>query len=246
MNNKGKTTTTSKKKGAAAASSETKIIFVIDESGSMSSAANDVRGGFNSYVEDLRASGMAYSLTAIKFGTRVRPLFADLPLAEVPLLDATNYTPRDTTALYDALGHAFAVAREKWATTEKPYGSDPVICVIMTDGFENASRDYDRASIVDGIAKRQQAGNWSFIYMGADQDAWPEASKLGIAQGNTMSYASGQTEQAFAGLSDATVSASVGYAKTGSAQTFGFFDTSTKRSTPSPKPASTDTDEDNT
>lgn len=199
---------------------QTNVIFIIDESGSMASAARDVRGGFNSYVEKLKGDGNTYSLTAIKFGTKVRPLFENLTLEKVPELTDKNYTPLDTTALYDAIGHGFSVAKEKWGTPDKPFGENPVIMIIMTDGFENASREYKKEHVVTGIKEREQAGNWTFVYLGADQDAWSIASDLGIAQGNTLSYASSNTAQTFNSVAHATSRTSRG----GSGQSFSFFD----------------------
>ncbi len=183
---------------------KTNVIFILDESGSMSSTASDVRGGFNTYVEKLKGDGNTYTLTAIKFGTNVRPLFANLPLDQVPVLTHENYMPLDSTALYDAIGHALATANKEWGTEAKPYGEDPVICIIMTDGFENASREFGKDAIVSKIKQREEAGNWTFVYMGADQDAWAIASQLGFAQGNVMSYASAATGSVFDGLVKAT------------------------------------------
>lgn len=199
---------------------QTNVIFIIDESGSMSTAAKDVRGGFNSYVEKLKDDGNKYSLTAIKFGTKARPLFANLSLEEVPQLDEKNYTPMDTTALYDAIGHGFSVAKESWSTPDKPYGENPVIMIIMTDGFENASKEYKKEHVVTGIKEREAAKNWTFVYLGADQDAWSIAGDLGISLGNTMSYEKERSVETFNRVAHATSRTTRG----GSGQSFSFFD----------------------
>ena len=196
--------TQKKTKAQKVKQAKTHVIFIIDESGSMSSSATDVRGGFNSYVDQLKTNGNTYSLTAIKFGTKVRPLFANLALNDVPKLTEENYTPLDTTALYDAIGHGMSAAKEQWGTKAKPYGEDPVIMIIMTDGFENASREHTKEMITAEMKKREEAGNWTFTYLGADQDAWSIASGLGLAKGNVMSYAGNQTAQVFRRLATAT------------------------------------------
>jgi len=199
---------------------QTNVIFIIDESGSMATAARDVIGGFNTYVEKLKGDGNAYTLTALKFGSNVRPLFENLTLDKVPLLTEEHYMPLDSTALYDAIGHGMAVAKEQWSTEKKPYGEDPTLMIIMTDGFENASKEYKKDMIIAEIKKREDAGNWTFVYLGADQDAWSLAGDLGFAKGNVMSYASSNTVQTFNNLSDATSRSSGG----SGGQTFGFFD----------------------
>jgi uncharacterized protein YegL len=198
---------------------KTNVIFIIDESGSMSTAANDVRGGFNSYVEKLRGDGNEYSLTAVKFGTTVRPLFANLALADVPQLTTANYMPLDSTALYDAIGYAFTEAQRQWYTEKAPYGEDRVIVIIMTDGEENASREWSKDGVVAEMKLREAAGNWTFVYLGADQDAWAVASHLGFAQGNTLSYVGEATKEVFHSLATATATASCGTAT----QTRSFF-----------------------
>jgi len=216
---KSATQAKSTKKTKKAKTPKTNVIFIIDESGSMMSTASDVRGGFNGYVEKLKEDGNDYSLTAIKFGTKVRPLFENLTLDKVPLLTAENYMPLDSTALYDAIGHGMAVAKDQWGTKDKPYGEDRVLFIIMTDGYENASKEFRKEDIAAKIKRREEASNWTFTYLGADQDAWAVASNLGFAQGNVMSYASGQTNQVFSRLANATTTAS----SATSTQTYGFF-----------------------
>jgi uncharacterized protein YegL len=182
----------------------THVLFVLDESGSMQSTATDVRGGFNTYVEQLKGDGNTYSLTAIKFGTKVRPLFTNLPLEQVPLLTPENYLPLDSTALYDAIGYALDEAEKAWGMKDKPYGEDKFILIIMTDGFENASKQYSKEAITARLKRREEAGNWTLVYMGADQDAWAVAQGLGFVQGNVLSYASNATNTAFASLATST------------------------------------------
>lgn len=198
---------------------KTNVIFIIDESGSMGSTASDVRGGFNSYVEKLKGDGNEYSLTAIKFGTKVRPLFENLSLNDVPKLTEENYMPLDSTALYDAIGHGMAVAKDQWGSDTKPYGDEPTLMIIMTDGYENASKEYKKDMIVSEIKKREEASNWTFVYLGADQNAWSIAGDLGFAKGNVLSYASSNTVQTFHRLSEATSTCS----STGNTQTRSFF-----------------------
>lgn len=198
---------------------KTNVIFILDESGSMSSTASDVRGGFNTYIEKIKSDGNEYSLSTIKFGTTVRPLFTNQPLDQVPLLTEQNYMPLDSTALYDAIGFALSEARKYWGTDEKPYGKGRFIVIIMTDGFENASKKFLKEEIIAKIKRREAAGNWTFVYMGADQDAWSVASNLGFAQGNVMSYASTSTATTFGNLATSTTTASSSTAT----QTRGFF-----------------------
>ena len=199
---------------------KTHVIFIIDESGSMRPAASDIRGGFNTYVEKLKGDGNTYTLTAIKFGTMVRPLFAGLSLEDVPLLTPENYMPLDSTALYDAIGYGLDATKEQFSIEKKPYGKDRFLFIIMTDGFENASKKFSKENITARMKRREEAGNWTFVYLGADQDAWAIASDLGLAQGNVLSYAAAATNTTFGILARSTTTAS----NTSSTNTRTFFD----------------------
>jgi len=61
------------------------------------------------------------------------------------------------------------------------------ICVIVTDGYENASMEYNHDKIKN-LIKKCEDDNWSFIYLGANQDAFTVGSSLGISAGNTYYY----------------------------------------------------------
>jgi uncharacterized protein YegL len=183
----------------------TRVIFLIDESGSMLPKAEDVRGGFNSYLEKLKGDGNNYSLSIIKFESKVHPLVIGMALDEVPQLTKENYQPLNHTALYDAIGYIFAQASKfPDVSPEHPYGTDPVLVIIMTDGQENASKEYVKKDITTGIKEREDKGAWTFVYLGADQDAWSVAGDLGMYAGNTMSFASGEMQSTFDQLAGAT------------------------------------------
>jgi uncharacterized protein YegL len=164
---------------------KTRVIFIIDGSGSMGSKASDVREGFNTYVKELKKStetAKDITLSAVVFNTRVFPLFRDLSLSKVPSLGTHNYAPGGNTALYDAIGEAL----------EDEKGQKPVIqrqsryiVVIMTDGEENSSHIYNKADIAGKIARREASKKWAFVYLGADQNSFAEAHGIQISAGNT-------------------------------------------------------------
>ncbi len=87
----------------------------------------------------------------------------------------------------------------------------------LTDMCERVK--FLKEEITAKISLREEAGNWTFVYMGADQDAWSVASNLGFAQGNVMSYASASTAASFNNLASSTTATSC----SASTQTRGFF-----------------------
>lgn len=171
----------------------------------MGSRATDVRGGFNQYIKTLQADGNTYTLTSILFDASVFTLFEEVPLEKVtPQLDEQNYQPSGATALYDGIGVALDTARRRFATKTKPYGTQKQLVVIMTDGEENASSHWRKEEIVARIKRRTDAGNWTFVYLMADQDAWAQAAGLGLSQGNVMTYTSHDYSGTFGHLARST------------------------------------------
>lgn len=182
------------------------VLFVIDSSGSMGPKTTDVRGGFNSYVSTLREDAQsAYRLTAVTFDTQVKTLFIDAPLAEVPQLDSSNYRPGGNTALYDALGVSLDELTSALRQEDHPYGTDRALVIVMTDGQENSSRRFTKQQVSDGIKGREAAGNWTFVYLGADQDAWAASEDLGFAHGNVQAYAADATPAMFRRVARSTM-----------------------------------------
>lgn len=143
------------------------IYFILDRSGSMQTIWGDALGSFNAYVADQAQDNPDDTLTLILFDDQYEVVFEKQRLADIEELTAKKYTPRGSTALLDAIGKTISPVTE------------PSVVVIMTDGFENSSVEYGRTVIQDLIQDKEAKG-WSFIYLGADQDSFNEATNLGI------------------------------------------------------------------
>ena len=105
--------------------------------------------------------------------------------------------PRDTTPLYDAIGRTLSAARQEAPADAKK------LCVILTDGLENASREYSRKQIFDLINACEKEG-WTFLYLGADHGVWEAGESLGVARDNTVSFCKSNIGDTFTSLSVAT------------------------------------------
>jgi hypothetical protein len=157
----------------------------------MNEIRSDVIGGFNSFVEDQRAQPGRCLMTLIQFdgGDPHEVLENARPIEQVAPLSASRFVPRGNTPLFDAMGHAIAdatIRAEKLGAAGEPY--EEIVFVTFTDGLENASREYTRAQIFELIRKRQGIG-WSFVYLGANQDAYVESQQLGYASGSVQNFA---------------------------------------------------------
>lgn len=91
----------------------------------------------------------------------------------------TDYMPNSCTPLYDAMG-------ESLNKLKKHVGDDDVVLVtIITDGYENASREYRGHGIKRLVAELKEKG-WVFAYIGTNQDVDAVADDMGI--GSRMRY----------------------------------------------------------
>lgn len=180
----------------------THVLLITDQSGSMAPLADDVRGGFNTYIDGLRADGGKYRLTVTLFDDQFQTLCRAADLADVPALDRSNYRPRGMTALLDAVGKTVT---EFEAGTSLADG-DRVLVVVQTDGHENSSREFRREQIAAMVREREADGRWSFVFLGAGIDAWAQARDLGFDRGSTVSVAAtgAGTRTSYDGLTRAT------------------------------------------
>ena len=93
------------------------------------------------------------------------------------------------TALYDAVGRTINSVGQRLALLTEDERPNQVLFVIMTDGFENASREFNSAKTSEMIAHQRSLYKWEFTFIGANQDAVLSAKEIGIAAGNALTYA---------------------------------------------------------
>jgi len=103
-------------------------------------------------------------------------------------LNNENFKPYGGTPLLDAIGWAINETGEKLASLKEEERPSKVLFVIITDGQENASRAFDYKEISEKIKHQTEVYSWDFMYLGANQDAIAEGSKMGISAGSSLSY----------------------------------------------------------
>lgn len=168
---------------------KSEIICIIDRSGSMASISNDAIGGFNTFLEDQKKVEGEATLTFVQFDTEYEFIYENKPLNDVPILNNTTFQPRGMTALLDAIGKTIDDTGRRLGNT--PEGSRPekIIVAILTDGEENSSKQYTLSKIKEMIQHQKEKYQWEFIFLGANQDAFAEASKIGIDAKDTFAFA---------------------------------------------------------
>lgn len=166
------------------------INFVLDKSGSMSSIRDATISGFNEFLGDQQREGGEARITLTLFDTRFRTIASAVPVREIPSLDYDTYAPDGMTALYDAIGYTMRVTDDYVAK----HNPDQVLFVIMTDGQENSSREFDQQRIFEMIRDRQQNAEYEFIYLGANQDAYAASQQIGVAAGRALLWEASPAE----------------------------------------------------
>lgn len=187
------------KKKVTKTKEKTILNFILDESGSMSSIKSSVISGFNEYVQGLRKGNFSFTLTKFdSMGIRIPYVAKDIK--DVEDLTEETYLPGQMTPLYDAVCRTIK-------EVEKKVKDQPVLIAIMTDGQENDSQEFTQKDLSEMIKRLQKKGNWTFVFMGANQDSWATARQWGISRGNTMDWQATHqgTQSAFHAMAASTV-----------------------------------------
>lgn len=173
--------------------SYTDITMLLDRSGSMQTIRDDVVGGFAAYVDTQRADPGRCTVSLYQFDDRYDEVYVGRPVTEVPTL---VLEPRGTTALLDAIGRTIVSTRTRLAALPEGERPGTVVFCIMTDGMENASREFTHAAIKRLIETQEQVEGWTFQYMGADQDAIEVGASIGIDASQALTFDRGKAADA--------------------------------------------------
>jgi hypothetical protein len=168
------------------------IIFVLDETGSMHKVWDDTIGGYNQFVQQQRSVNKDVRFTLVLFSKvpgepTFRTRYQDVPIPSVE--DLNNYMPRGTTPLLDAIGGTIDSVGARLAGMPEHERPGQVICVVLTDGQENASVEYTKAQVREMVNRQREGYNWEFVFLGANMDAIAEADAIGISPQYASNYA---------------------------------------------------------
>lgn len=155
-------------------------LIIVDESGSMDSIREQAFTGLNETIKTITAAAAEYkdirqSITLLTFDSdHTRFVFDNVDAHKARLLKWDEYVPGACTPLYDAIGRGIskvnALCRQ----------DDNVLVTIITDGYENASREYTLKMVNTLIDKLKKQG-WTFTFIGTNNlDVKEVAMNLGI------------------------------------------------------------------
>lgn len=167
------------------------ILFVLDDSGSMQDCRDATIEGFNGYLasqkENVKETGIKTFVSLYKFdGRNVTPVYSRIAVEEISPLDRNSYNPQGMTNLYDGIGGVMMKVNSDLASVKKT-DRDSIIINILTDGQENSSRTFNNADIKQMVSKAEEK-QWTFMFLGANIDAFAVGNTLGFSKHNTMQF----------------------------------------------------------
>lgn len=160
-------------------------LIILDESGSMSSIERQAITGVNETVQTIREAqekheDQEHFMTLVSFNSaKVKTIYDAVKAENVEELTDRQYCPACCTPLYDAMGNALTELRKN--VTD----NDAVLVTVITDGYENASTEYD-GNAVKALVESLKSKGWVFTYIGANQDVESVAATISIT--NTLSF----------------------------------------------------------
>jgi uncharacterized protein YegL len=174
------------------ASQSTKIVMLLDSSGSMISHQWEVITAVNKFIELQKGTGSASNSTSssssvsasnncqfslVTFNSSYKVEFDEIKLTDMPAITKANYVPNGSTALYDAIGFVIDCLKD----TKK------VILIIITDGLDNTSHLYTQKQVADMINDRNKApdAHWNIIYLAANPSLVKQGLDMNISQSSS-------------------------------------------------------------
>lgn len=164
------------------------IGIVLDSSGSMELIKNDIIGTFREFIKKQKELPGDCTFSLYSFNHDVIRLvdFEDLKKSEKDFM--ADYMPSGCTALYDGIGTAVSEIGKNLHKMDESNRPDKVLIAIITDGKENASKEYNHQKATEMIKEQKEKYNWEFLFLAANQDAMAVGSSFGLSSKNCMTF----------------------------------------------------------
>ena len=166
----------------------TEMVFILDKSGSMSGLESDTIGGFNSLIKKQQSEAGKCLVTTVFFSDSKETVHDRVPLEKIKPMSDKDYIPMGCTALYDSVGSTISHISNVHKYIRKEDVPDKTVFVIITDGYENASREYSNVALKKLIEQKKKNDNWEFMFIGANIDAAETAGSIGIPREMSANY----------------------------------------------------------
>lgn len=173
---------------------ETHYLLIVDASASMSSLTKSTISGVNEQIDSIKQlekehPDQKYNMSFLHFNNVVTIEYTDRNSTELEHITESNYKCNGMTALLDAIGVGVRNLNEK-ISDKIASGEASAVVVIITDGEENSSIEFDGHKIKSMIEELQSTGRWTFTFVGANIDSISTAKNYGIDLKNVMQFSS--------------------------------------------------------
>ena len=166
----------------------TEMVFILDRSGSMAGLEADTIGGFNSMIARQRAAAGEALVSTVLFSFDSRVIHDRVDLRRVEPMTERDYFVGGGTALIDAIGGAIRHIGNVHKYAREEDVPEHTVFVIITDGMENASRNYSSAQVKRMIERQKAMYGWEFLFLGANIDAVETAAHFGIGSDRAVNF----------------------------------------------------------
>jgi len=202
----------------------TDITFILDRSGSMSGKEAAVKSGFKEFIDKQRELPGKATISVFQFDDIYEAIYENMDLENITGLD--DYKPRNMTALNDAIGKTITSKGTYYSSLKPLDRPEKVILVIVTDGMENASKEFTGEQVKQMVEHQQAKYNWEILYIGSNQDA----VFTGVSMGADMSHCH-TIHDGIAGYATAfgQISANATLFRTGTTKSMAFTDEQRKK-----------------
>jgi hypothetical protein len=181
---------------SAIARLRTYLNIVLDKSGSMLKVRQATIDAYNAFLDSQRTDrvdDLFVTLTQFSDRERIEVSYRVTPITDVRSLRLETYIPEGLTALYDGVAQTLAAMEREVGPQAR------VLTVVLTDGGDNASREVEGAESLAAIIREyERRGNWTFVLLAADLNAYKAGATMGFAPGNVQSYAAAHVTEALA------------------------------------------------
>jgi uncharacterized protein YegL len=166
--------------------------LIVDESESMNDCIESTINGINEQINKIKSLQNDFideeiTIGLTTFNDNVKHHFFQSIPSETKLIDFTFYEPDGATALFDAIGTTVKII-ENEVNLENKLLQSTLVIVLLTDGYENASKFYNLETIRSNISRLEKTGRWVFSFIGATIDAVIIANDMAIKPHNSFNF----------------------------------------------------------
>ena len=166
----------------------TKMVFILDRSGSMAGLESDTIGGFNAMIEKQKKEEGEALVSTVLFSGESTVIHDRVDIRRIEPLTEKQYSVFGCTALIDAIGQAIHHIGNVHKYAREEDRPEHTIFVITTDGMENASQLYTSSEVKAMVERQKKRYGWEFLFLGANIDAVETAQHFGIGADRAVRF----------------------------------------------------------